>query len=289
MATEFAKRRLGSNWAAQETDDLIGDGILIALECCAGYDESRGTTVAQWVATQLRQHLHALDFSSGGGQIPREWKQVARAMHTLEQAADATTRSKTLYSSADVLDLLMQTEQKRHIAKGFSPEEAALRARDSLSRKSVLRAMRELSEISALRGGVVSIDKPTTEDGGVLSDMLPAESELDTQVALCSDADALHAVMDVMPAAAVAKATERYGSAGEDVSYRRLADDTGANWLDIRHSVERVKAAPAAPHAQFCAFYPHIEGQIEMLPAVAAVISDRIDAAAVKNLLLAGR
>jgi hypothetical protein len=94
--------------------------------------------------------------------------------------------------------------------------------------------------------------------------------------------------MDVLPAEAVANATERYGSAGDEVSYRRLADDSGQSWLDIRQAVERVKAAPAAPHAQFCAFYPHVDAQIEILPAAGTLAAGDVDVEHVRALLRAG-
>jgi hypothetical protein len=64
-------------------------------------------------------------------------------------------------------------------------------------------------------------------------------------------------ILAVLPAYDVMNTTTRYGSAGDEVSYRALAEETGQEWLTIRHGVDRVKAAPAAPHAQFSAFYPH--------------------------------
>lgn len=289
ITTEFAKRRLGSRWAAQEIDDLIGDGVLIALECCAGFDESRGTTVAQWVATQLRQHLQNAEFNPGGGRTPPEWKRVTRAMNAVEHQTGQVLHDKKTYSTDQVLNLLIQTEEKRQIAKGLTPAEAVIKAHDSLSRQSVLRAMREISEISALASGVMSIDKTLGDDGDTLSDTLPAAFSTPQEFSLCSDADALHALMDVLPAEAVSQATQRYGSAGDEISYRRLADEAGLNWLDVRQSVERVKAAPGAPHAQFCAFYAHIEAQITVLPLVEPTTKAELDPIKVRELLLSGR
>lgn len=289
ITTEFANRRLGRRWAAQEIDDLIGDGVLIALECCAGYDESRGTTVAQWVATQLRQHLQNAEFNPGGGRTPPEWKRVTRAMNAIEQQTGQVLQDKKTYSTDQVLNLLIQTEEKRQVAKGLTPEEAVVKAHDSLSRQSVLRAMREISEISALASGVMSIDKTIGDDGDTLLDTLPDDVSAQHGFSLCSDADALHALMDVLPADAVSQATQRYGSAGDEVSYRRLADEAGLNWLDVRQAVERVKAAPGAPHAQFCAFYAHIEAQITVLPLLETSTQTELDPNSVRELLLAGR
>jgi hypothetical protein len=95
--------------------------------------------------------------------------------------------------------------------------------------------------------------------------------------------------MDVLPADAVSQATQRYGSAGDEVSYRRLADEAELNWLDVRQAVERVKAAPGAPHAQFCAFYAHIEAQITVLPLLETSTQAELDPNSVRELLLAGR
>jgi hypothetical protein len=265
IVSDFAQRRMGKRWAVQEMDDLVSDGLLIALESCAGYDQNRGTTVAQWVATQLRHHLKNMDFSSGGGRIPKEWRRVASAMHAVEQGADAHMRDQKCYSTGQVLDQLMGNEITRQLGKGYTPAEAELRARDSLSRQSVLRAMKEVSEIRALSSGVVSLDWVNNDETGALADTICTESQHGGGVFYDTDAAVLLAVMEVMPSAAVSDTTERYGSAGDEVSYRSLADERGANWLDIRHAVDRVKAAPGAPHAQFCAFYPHIQALIEQV------------------------
>lgn len=268
ITKEYAHHRLGSHWAKQEIDDLISEGSLVALECCADFDESRGTTVAQWVASMIRQRLKGIDFAAGGGKMPKEWKRVATAMHVVEQSASTGMRDQKVYTSDDVLNHLMDTETRRQISKGFTTEEAKSRAHDSLSRQSVMRAMREFSEISALAGGVSSIDKVIDDDDTTVLDLLGGAEQPGEGVIHSTDSAVMLALLDVLPGQAVLDATERYGNPGEEVAYRAIADDGGRDWVLVRHEVDRVTAATGAPHAQFCAFYPHIKAMLEVMPVL---------------------
>ncbi len=257
MANEFATARLGREWARRELDDLISEGLVVALEACAGYDASFGTTVAQWVATRVRSHLHAHDFSSGGGVVPREWKRIARAVHTMQEPTGAHGSPAVRITPDTVTEHLLEQETKRLLQKGYAPEEARVKARDVLSRQSLLRGVRELGAVVATAKGASSLDYSYSGEEDSLLDRLSGQEPVETSYEVLSDADALMTILAVLPAYDVMNTTTRYGSAGDEVSYRALAEETGQEWLTIRHGVDRVKAAPAAPHAQFSAFYPH--------------------------------
>jgi hypothetical protein len=285
ITQEYAQHRLGSNWAKQEMDDLLGEGVLVTLECCADFDESRGTTVAQWVAIMVRQRLKGMDFAAGGGKVPKEWKRVATAMHAVEQTASTGIRDQKLYSASDVLEHLMTTETSRQISKGCDTAEAISKAHDTLSRQSVLRAMKEFSEISALSSGVSSMDKVLDGDDTTMLDLVDGGASTEPGVLHSTDAAVLLALLDVLPGQAVIDTTNRHGHAGEEVPYRALADERGGDWLAVRHEVERVKAAPGAPHAQFCAFYPHVSALVEMLPGSVTQDEGEIDVESLRKLL----
>ncbi len=289
MANEFATARLGRDWARRELDDLISEGLVVALEACAGYDPSFGTTVAQWVATRVRSHLHSHDFSSGGGVVPREWKRIARAVHTMQESSEAQASTAVRITPETVTEHLLAQETKRLLQKGYSPEDARVKARDVLSRQSLLRGVRELGAVVATAKGASSLDYSYSGEEDSLLDRISAQEPVAASYEALSDADALMLLLAVLPASDVANTTTRYGSAGDEVSYRALAEETGQEWLAIRHGVDRVKAAPAAPHAQFSAFYSHAGAMIVVSsdsPTTAAV--DATDAE-LRSILAANR
>lgn len=275
MSSEFATARLGRDWARSELDDLVSEGLVVALESCAGYDPSFGTTVSQWVATRVRSHLHARDFSSGGGVVPREWKRIARVVHVMQEATGVDGQDAPRITPETVTEQLLTQETKRQMQKGYTLDEARVKARDVLSRQSLLRGVRELGAVVATAKGASSLDYASVDQEDALVDRLAGAQLTDTAVSAPSDADALMMVLEVLPADDVRNTTTRYGSAGDEVSYRALADETGRPWLDIRQGVDRVKAAPGSPHAQFSAFYPHLSALItDAETRIAAVDAD---------------
>jgi hypothetical protein len=286
MSSDFAKGRLGGTWASQEIDDLISDGTLIALEACAEYDSSYGTSVAQWVATRVRSNLHATDFTTGGGVVPREWRKIARAVKTMQASSPASAHTSVSITTETVTDHLMEVETKRLIQKGLSATAAAEKARDVLSRQSLLRGVRELGAAMSAVQGASSLDFTPDDGESSLYDQLGMYHEASASTHELSDADVLMALFAVLPTEDVENATARYGSAGDEVSYRAIADTLGLSWLDVRHGVDRVKAAPSAPHAQFCAFYAHVESMIEVVPSVVSSTGVPLASAALRELLL---
>lgn len=267
IVADHAQRRLGRTWAAKELDDLIGDGIVVALESCTTYDPRHGTSLAQWVAVRLRSHLRSLQFDRSGGVRPREWSVVARAVR--EVVGNAVLDGQPLCGdlAGMVRDHLTGQAVKRGRARGLDEAEAVRYAHDSLSRQSVNRALREMGEILATARGVVSLDAPNPDGDGVFGDLVADREDSWADEAGISPADALAAMLAVFPEHDVVLFTERYGSGGAELPYRAMADREGVPWLELRHRVDRVQAGVTAPHAQYCAFLPAIEDQFDFADA----------------------
>jgi hypothetical protein len=265
IVADFAQRRLGRAWAAKELDDLISDGVVVALESCTSYDPRHGTSLAQWVAVQLRSHLRSLQFDRSGGVRPREWNVVARAIREVAgpDALDGQAVGGDL--TAMVRDHLTGKAVKRGRARGLDEQAAASYAHDSLSRQSVNRALREMGEILAMARGVVSLDAPNPDGDGVFGDQVAGMSDDLSADADYSPADALASVLAVFPGRDVELFAERYGSSGGELPYRAMAEREGVHWLELRHRVDRVQAGVTAPHAQYCAFVPGLEDQFDLV------------------------
>jgi hypothetical protein len=216
------------------------------------------------VGREVRNHLTTLEFDSGGGTRPREWRKVAKVGHAVLDSRNVRGLSTT--------DEVLRDEVWNHFfhetcnrimeaEPNLSFEEVEKKANDRLSRQSITRAVtRELGEIIATSGGAVSLNVPTDAEDGELIDTVPGAPDKGEGDSASSIVRRLLSTLDDDDAELAISAQ---GGAVPQSSSRAYAEKYGMNALEARSELASMSGRLTAPHAHICALWEGLEAQLE--------------------------
>jgi hypothetical protein len=268
IADEYARGRLGEEWARAEREEVRSEALVAALQACREFASDRGASLSQWVGREVRNHLTTLEFDSGGGTRPREWRKVAKVGHAVldsRRVRGLATTDKVLRDEVwnhffqETCNRIMEGEP------GLTLDEVEKKAHDRLSRQSITRAVtRELGEIIATSGGAVSLNVPTDTDDGELIDMVPGAPDKGGDMSASSVVRRLLSTLDDEDAELAISAQ---GGPVPQASSRSYAAKYGMNALEARSELASMTGRLTAPHAHLCALWDGLEAQLDAIHA----------------------
>ena len=264
IADEFARGRLGEEWARSEREEVRSEALVAALQACREFSADRGASLSQWVGREVRNHLTTLEFDSGGGTRPREWRKVAKVGHAvLESRAvrGLTTSDEVLRDEVwnhffhETCNRIMEAEPN------LALEEVEKKANERLSRQSITRAVtRELGEIISTSGGAVSLNVPTDAEDGELIDSVPGQSD---NISCDSAASIVRRLLSTLDDDDLELVVSIQGGAVPQAASRSYAAKYGMNALEARSELASLSGRVTAPHAQLCALWDGLEAQVD--------------------------
>jgi hypothetical protein len=264
IADEYTKHRLGDEWARSQRDDMRSEAAVTAFEALASYSADRGTSVSQWVAREVRNHLTTIEFDPGGGTRPREWRKVAKVTHMIIERREAEGLSKTSTSIQDAVwnyffqETCARIEEADHF---LTLEEVHSKAKARLSRQSITRAVtRELNEIISSSSGALSLNVPNVSGDGEMLDSV-ADDKIDG--ALLTPELAVRKLLSTLDEEDTLLALSASGGVVPQESSRAYASKYGIAVGSAREELASMSGRVLAPHAQFCALWEGIGTQFE--------------------------
>lgn len=264
LSDEYAKGRLGDEWASAVREDVISEATVAAIEAIKEFSTDRGTSVPQWVAREVRNHLTTLEFDTGGGTRPREWRKVAKVASAVLEArsrGDKTTSDVSVQQEvwnrffSETCSRIMEAEPQ------LTVEEVEAKAHARLSRQSISRAVnKELSEIVATSGGAVSIHTPSPTEDGELLDTLSGEMNLPEEL---DAATVVRMLLGTLGEDDVDAALQGQGQSVPMSVSKAYAERWGVTNAQARAEVAGLASRLTAPHAQFAALWGGVERLFE--------------------------
>lgn len=278
LSDEYSKGRLGDEWAFAVREDVRSEALVAAIEAIGAFSVDRGTSVPQWVAREVRNHLTTLEFDAGGGTRPREWRKVAKVASAV---IDARSRGGGEASGVGLRDAVWErffSETCARIMEAepqLTIEQVEAKAKARLSRQSISRAVnRELGEIVATAGGAVSLHTPSPSEDGELLDTIPGEVGSDGPADV---ATVVRMLLGTLDEDAVEAALIGQGQAVPMNVSKAYADRWGMTNAQARGEITGLSARLTAPHAQFCALWPGVLAQFESAETEEADAFDLLD------------
>jgi hypothetical protein len=264
IADEQTTQRLGHEWGLKEREESRAEAMVVAMEALSTYDSSKGVEVSQWVSKQVRQHMTTLEYDSGGGARPREWRRVAKVAHTaIEKRKAAGLSLSTKAISDDVMAYFVSETYARVIAENpeMTEEEAMSAVHSRLSRQSILRVItNEMPELLMTSAGAVSLDCPLSEGEGDLHDQVQGSLETsvdDDPVAI------VRSMLGTMHDTDVDSVLMLKGDVVPQEAATAYASSQGITMADARVELRGIKSRMTAPHAQFAALAEEVDWMFE--------------------------
>lgn len=278
IADEQTTQRLGHEWGLKEREESRAEALAVAVDAISTYEPSKGVEVSQWVSKQVRQHMTSLDYDSGGGTRPREWRRVAKIAHTaIEKRKAAGLSLSTKAISDDVMAYFVSetyarlTEEKPELTE----EEAMSAVHARLSRQSILRVLsNEMPELLMTSAGAVSLDCPLSEGEGDLHEHLPGSIETsvdDDPVAL------VRSMLGTMHDKDVDSVLMLKGDVVPQEAATAYSSSQGITMADARVELRGIKSRMTAPHAQFAALAEEVDWMFESESEVPELMDELLD------------
>ena len=264
IADEQTTQRLGHEWGLKERDESRAEAMVVAVDAISTYNPAKGVEVFQWVSKQVRQHMTSLEYDSGGGARPREWRRVAKVAHTaIEKRKAAGESLSTKAISEDVMSYFVSETYARLLEERpeLTEEEALSAVHARLSRQSILRVIaNEMPELLATSAGAVSLDCPSSDGEGDLYEHLQGSMETsvdDDPVAV------VRSMLGTMHDKDVDSVLMLKGDVVPQEAANAYASSQGITTADARVELRGIKSRMTAPHAQFAALAEEVDWMFE--------------------------
>lgn len=265
LATDAARRKLGSAYTAAAGEDLIGEAMVAIMDALGTYEPGRHSTVARWTARRIRQCLSRQDPLAGGAVRTPGWRRVAAVAAGLR---DDPGRTDELYDAVHAHFQQGAEASVRARHPDWDAERLAAAVRDRLSRDGITAALREFSAAVTTGQPVLRLDAPAG-DGD--SDDLASHS---------ADERIGERPPDTHIAAALLAGCRRDDAAlwegryDEDpATLATLAAERSLSVAEVRHRLGRISGRLTAPHAQWARLAVNVATQVVHVDATVPALA----------------
>lgn len=263
IVAEKVVARYGNRWGETLMEDVLAEAYAVAIDAAAGYDPSRGTPFAPYVAQRIRGAVGDAAFRyAASGTMNTSWQRLGRISAAVEHALQAELQRPPTDAE---LQAAVEAETRRWADDRIPDEvtgderEEAIRAK--LVKQGTAGALADLPEIRRISSGEVSLDLPVgdgSENGTTLASFVAPTAGSDQQVEQDSDVARLHAVLRLALAGMDPELASRVVS--------RLEGDDSDGRGTAAVAVRGLRTRLAGPHLQYAALAPHLDAPIPEMP-----------------------